>query len=1383
MKTYLIVAFLLSTILFSFVDVAEFEVEPQPQIVNIEFDHENECGFRTFSNAVQSSFTHVSDLDNYSPSQIYLTKNWVVTLEAPYCHYELGRFLLDYKVENYHSYSLLNGTWIINFQTGDLAFSYLSDLENLGYIWNFYPLVQKDLDLRYEPNDANYTSGEQWYLNNYGQNNGTSGVDLNIKGAWDNYDGKGILIGVLDDGVDYQHPDLSPNFLSSHSFDYCGNDTDVNPTDSDENGQVDWHGTAVSGIAAGKGDNSIGISGVAYNASIIGIRLVADDCIPDYNSDEAEALALNHHLDLVDIYTNSWGPTDDGSTLGEIGPLTLAALEKGISEGRGGLGSIYTWANGNGRENLDQSNKDGYANSRYTIAVGALNWQGKQTSYSEAGPNILVSAPSHNNYNWVDPAIFTTDISGLEGANSTDYMSKMGGTSAATPMVAGVVALMLEANENLTWRDVQHILVRTSKIVDEDHLGWFKTYEGYDYNHAYGYGLVDATAAVNMAENWQTREEEVVVHTGEKHVDKHIFDDNDVGVSSTLTVNESINIESVEILVNITHYYRGDLNVFLTSPNGIVSELVRSHNDPGLHYRNWTFSSVVHWDENSFGDWTIKVNDTTGGGSGDFNSWNLTFYGSSEPDYDGDGLGDYAENVIGTYYNEADSDFDGLLDGEEFYGWEDLLGNSHKTNPLDKDTDNDGWSDWDEGFNETFITDPNDNDTDDDGLLDGDEILGTSKNSGYFTNPLSVDTDNDTLLDFNEIYAYLFNLSASDPTKIDTDNDTMPDPYELEKGFDPGNQLDGSMDSDYDGFDSNFDGIIDQSEYYTNAMEYVIGTDPFNYDTDYDSMSDGWEYFWGLNPLVDDSQEDFDNDSLTNIYEYDNMLVESKIFSLTEPNLRAYWKFDGTDPTTILDMTVNFNLGVSLGQPSRVPALYRNGMYCDGIDDYSRLATIVPTKLTEYTVQGWVNLTNFTDDFGTVFGTAKDGKTWLGINSDNYFEFRVTSGNTVYKTPITNNSVIAKLGVWYHLSATYSETTDNLKLYVNGSLVSEKNISSLDSINVNSDYNYMCRGDTGEYLNGTIDNIAVWNRVLTADEIRYVFEQPLGFGAYYSFKTDDGILKTNPNSTDTDGDNLSDVEEFYFGIDGFITDPTNPDTDNDGISDYKEFFETKTSPIENDTDGDGFDDFYGFILNDTSNLRINQTGDAFPLDSLDWNDTDGDGVGDNSDAFPSNASEQYDTDGDGLGDNIENSNCIFGEKYDECTKFDNNDTDGDGVDDYNDTFPLNFTESIDTDEDGIGDNSDACPDDSRGHIDTDEDGFCDSYDAFPENPLEWSDQDKDGYGDNSDKYPNDSNRYNDPLAESEKATPISGGSMDSALVVIVALGSVYFIFKYFVRRL
>jgi len=1369
----------------SLVDTGSYDVQQfTSDVITIDSENTQDCGPQTFSSSVKSAFKRESDLSQYSSSQLYLAKEWVIVFKKPYCSYEITEIIDIQHIDSYNNFEILSGTWIVQFQTGDLAIKYINELVDDNYIWNFYPLIDKDVNLRYEPNDPYYESGDQWYLDNEGQNAGLSGIDLNTQGAWNDYTGDGIVIGVVDDGIDYNHPDISPNFLSQYSYDYCGNDTDVMPVDSFDDGidEVDWHGTAVAGIVAGKGDNNLGITGVAYNASIVGLRLVAGDCEYEYNdehtlNDLAISETLVHEIEKIDIYTNSWGPPDSGFRLGGAGPLSIASIEYGIAEGRDGLGSIYTWANGNGLDDNDQSNKDGFANSRYTIAVGSVDWQGEQTAYSETGSNMLVSAPSNSGY-WGDPAVFTTDVSGSEGESSTDYTSNMGGTSSATPMVAGVVALMLEANQNLTWRDVQHILVKTSRQVDTNHPGWFQTKVGNWYNHAYGYGLVDATAAVNMAKTWESVGSELTVNTGEIAVDEYIPDNNDNGISSIVIVNQSINIENVEVMVDIWHDWRGDLSLFLTSPSGVTSELVRSHGDSGDHYDNWIFTSVVHWDENSFGEWALKVNDTDSSYTGEFRSWNLTFYGTEGADDDQDGLSNYAEYFIGTGPANPDFDADGLLDGEEFYGWSDYYGTVHRTDPKNSDTDQDTAGDWIEGlgFNETgFVTDPNNNDTDADGLWDGHELYGYF---GYFTNPTSQDTDNDTLSDYEEINAWdLYNRSSSDPTKLDTDNDTMPDPYEIEHGFDPGKQIDGWLDADYDGFDVNGDGLT-EDEYYTNAEEYARGTNPRFSDSDLcedgsscpDGMYDGWEVHWGLDPLTPDSNLDFDNDTLSNLLEYDNSLVETRLFSLNEPTLRAYWKLDGTDPFTALDMTTNSNIGISKNNPIRTPSQFGNGVYCDGIDDYVEFDSLHNSKFSDYTVTAWVKLTNYTDNFATVFGTSNDGRTWLGVNSDDFFEFKVASGNTLYSS-ITNYSVKAELGVWYSLAATYSESQDSIKFYVNGTLISEVGISPGHVIKTAGDNNYMCRGQNGEYLNGTIDNIAIWERALNPDEIQYVYGRPLGFGNYYTFKTDDGILSTNPSSNDTDGDGLSDSEESYLGFDGYITDPTNVDTDDDGLNDSYEALIYKTDPTKDDTDGDNHTDNYLFYMDNVTGFRINQTGDAFPLDDLEWNDTDGDGVGDNSDAFPFDSNETLDSDRDMIGDNAEN---VAG------TDPQNNDTDSDGVNDFDDMFPLDSNETIDTDGDGVGDNSDACPEYSLDFIDSDSDGYCDRNDAFPNNPNEWIDSDSDGYGDNSDAFPDNPNKSVEP-EKTEFVQEKTNYSLDSIMLAIVGFGAVYFVFKYFVK--
>ena len=1380
MKAHIVATILLSSLLFGFVDT-EFDSS-----INKEFNLEQKdmpCGKQTFSSDIVSAFKKESNLAQYSPSQIYLSKEWIVVLNIPYCNDPLSNFIDINKFDSLIDFEILSGTWVVEFQTGDQAFNYLTELYNKGYLWLFYPLVEKEVNLRFEPNDPKLS--DQWYIDNSGQNNGTSGIDLNVQNVWNSYSGEGIVIGIVDDGIDHSHPDISPNFEESYSYDFCDSDTDVNPGDSSE-----WHGTAVAGIAAAKGNNSIGIAGISYNSGIAGIRLVSENCAYSYEeeytlNDLAISQALIHEFQNIDIYTNSWGPEDDGKTLGHVGPLTIAAFEKGVTEGRAGLGSIYVWSNGNGLDNNDYSNKDGYANSRYTIAVGAINWQGKQTTYSEHGPNILVSAPSHNGSELLDAAVFTTDIVGSEGNSLENYTSIIEGTSATTPMVAGVIALMLEANPDLTWRDIQHILVRASQKVDSSHPGWFRTESNRDYNNAYGYGLVNANTAVALAEDWETVGSEVSVNTGKIIVSENINDNNDIGITSEYFVHQSINIETVEISVNLTHTDRGDLSVYLESPNGIVSKLVGANSQElNEHYRNWIFTSVAHWDENSFGQWKLKVNDSIDSTTGNFDDWNITFYGTSEPDSDGDGLPDYADSKLGTGYTNPDFDADGLLDGEEYYGWEDIKGNVHQTNPKLQDTDNDGLSDYDEGFDELFnpetnsfgVTNPNNNDTDSDGLFDGDE------RNLHLTSPLTSDTDGDTqyqnpsfphqLTDYNEIFAFEVsggNYTSSDPTKIDGDNDTMPDWYEVANGFGPLKKADGAEDYDLDGFDADNSGWpLDENEKLTNAQEYLIGTDPKNHDTDADGMPDGWEYHWGLDPLVSNPFEDFDNDTILNIYEYDNRQIENTIFSLTETSLKGYWKFDGTDSTSAFNL-VNNDINSVLGNAEREPGKFLTGLKCDGVDDSVRMGSLDSSKFNEYTVQGWVKLGNYSSEFSTMVGTAQDGRALLGINEDNIFEFKVLSGGVWYITPITNDSIEPKLDVWYHLAATYSEINKELKLYVNGTLISGDTIEN-PSINTQSNYNYMCRSHIGDYLNGTIDHVAIWNRALSSDEISYVFNKPKGFGKSYThFRPDDGNHFSNPNSTDTDGDKLSDQEEAYFGLDGFVTDITNADTDGDTISDYDEFMVYRTSPITNDTDGDNYTDYYDFKLDESTGLRINQTGDAFPLDLLDWNDTDGDGLGDNSDHYPLNSSEKYDTDGDSWGDNYEN---MIG------TNPESADTDSDGTNDSLDLFPLDSSEYLDTDGDGVGDNTDACPEDKRDSVDTDGDSVCDKSDPFPENPKEWKDTDGDGYGDNSDAFPDDASRSVD--YEEVKLEPqIEGGLLDSSMLVIVALGAVYFLFKKF----
>ena len=161
MKAHIVATILLSSLLFGFVDT-EFDSS-----INKEFNLEQKymlCGKQTFSSDIVSAFNNESILAQYMPSQIYLSKEWIVVLNIPYCNAPLSNFIDINKFDSLIDFEILSGTWVVEFQTGDQAFNYLTELYNKGYLWLFYPLVEKEVNLRFEPNDPKLS--DQWYIVN-----------------------------------------------------------------------------------------------------------------------------------------------------------------------------------------------------------------------------------------------------------------------------------------------------------------------------------------------------------------------------------------------------------------------------------------------------------------------------------------------------------------------------------------------------------------------------------------------------------------------------------------------------------------------------------------------------------------------------------------------------------------------------------------------------------------------------------------------------------------------------------------------------------------------------------------------------------------------------------------------------------------------------------------------------------------------------------------------------------------------------------------------------------------------------------------------------------------------------------------------------------------
>ncbi len=580
------------------------------------------------SPTIESAFERVSDLDRYSDAEIRSATEWVARLNSSGSAATLASSL-GISNSQLDSALYLSNTYI--FPSSSNSAGIISALQGNNSVDYFYPIVNQEIVAKFTPNDPLFV--DQWHLFNSGQGGGRQGEDTRVVGVWDEYTGNGVTIGVVDDGLQVDHPDLADHIRGELGYDFANNDGDPTPGST-----FNSHGTAVAGVAAGIGNNALGVTGVAYDAGIVGIRLL--DAIGEFDgaSDVTIAAALNHSAGAIDIYNNSWGPVDGVDWYEDAGPLTLAVLERNSESG-----NIYTFAAGNGLQENDNSNYDGFANSPYTLAVTAVNDFGRQAYYAEPGANILISAHSAGS----NQGITTTDLVGADGDNRTDtdddpladldYTSQFGGTSAATPVVSGVIALMLEANPNLTYRDIQHILVRTARQNDARDADWTTNSAGWHINHKYGFGTIDAAQAVAQAETWNSVAMEETFDFGTVDAESLEIPDND-GTSATFTFTvpdddgtgnplADFQIEHTMLEITTDHTFSGDLTVVLTSPSGTESILAEAHNE-GTSLSGWMFNSVRNWDESPVGDWTVTITDSTTGETGILESVQLSVTGS-----------------------------------------------------------------------------------------------------------------------------------------------------------------------------------------------------------------------------------------------------------------------------------------------------------------------------------------------------------------------------------------------------------------------------------------------------------------------------------------------------------------------------------------------------------------------------------------------------------------------------------------------------------------------------------------------------------------------------------------------------------------------------------
>ncbi len=492
------------------------------------------------------------------------------------------------------------------------------------------------------PNDPHFPDNSpapfhgQWHLGN-----GASSAHANLAGAWNrDVTGQGVLIGIVDDCLETAHPDLAPNYVSAHSFNFGNMTPDPNPNPAyDGTANEDLHGTSVSGVAAARGGNGVGVTGAAPLAGLAGLRIdfvtQTEDMFYDatvYHSTGAEK--------SIKVKNHSYGYS--------VPYIPVPLESSGVTESAD-AGTIHCFAAGNARGSTAQdSNKTEPQNNSRAIIVAALGSDGKFSSYSSFGANVFVTAPSSGVSGF---GIMTTDRVGNRGYNvagttdgdslgDTNYTSTFGGTSSATPLTTGIMALGKQVRPNLDVRFAKHALVRSAVQVDTTDAtatgggngttagsAWKTNAAGFKFNQNYGFGKIDADAFITKLFEIDGVTPGATLNVGTLispvAVGANVPDNNAAGVTRTFTLNSVEPLEDIQVYLNISHTRRGQLEAFLISPAGTTGRLFYRSSEAGDNI-DWTYSTHQFWGENPTGTWTLRVNDNAAGTTGTWNSYAIT---------------------------------------------------------------------------------------------------------------------------------------------------------------------------------------------------------------------------------------------------------------------------------------------------------------------------------------------------------------------------------------------------------------------------------------------------------------------------------------------------------------------------------------------------------------------------------------------------------------------------------------------------------------------------------------------------------------------------------------------------------------------------------------
>ena len=686
------------------------------------------------SPVVRNSIENGRDLSQYSRRDLYQATSWAVVTRDNATAKELFRKLRPKQVQDRTDLfgdSIRVHVWEVRLnRPGDyrtlvkLANQRRDDLNSTHRhangtdrpILDVIPLFAVRLEPTGTLNPATVTDPNfpaQWHLDATA-NSTQWGIDA--EAAWGTATGENVTIAIVDTRQHTGHPDLAGSFNAGISFDGANRDWnsdgigDNNPNIFLAGGNPNWpnildtdtnfdgipdqdnvrqqsHGTAVAGLALGD-DEGTGIVGVAPDANYAAFNFLEVNPQSIANTYSAANIAP------IDVFNNSWG-YGDTRQLRYGSFVDLQAIQNAATSG------IFVKSAGNNRDinfpyrGWDRANYD-QSHMRQTIVVAAAQQNGDVETYSNPGSNNLVAAPVNrtgNGNSW------TSDVTDALGTNADNrgyvngnVTTGFNGTSAAAPMVSGVIALMLETNPDLNWRNAQHILIDTAQkngLIDQNndgifdggdgnsdgvldtinlrttflgtvdtnadgigdtafdtdgnnnadpyHTGWFQNAAGNWVSDNFGFGIVDANAAVQVAAAWSPVDPELRVVGPSRILNNGAVAEGNLGGLNSLNNIDSyfteshLKVEWVEVTINATVADQDDLMLVLQSPGGTQSVLMAPGGTSGqTNINNFTFNTNQFWDETAAGNWTLQALDT-GVGDGQastINNWQVSIYGT-----------------------------------------------------------------------------------------------------------------------------------------------------------------------------------------------------------------------------------------------------------------------------------------------------------------------------------------------------------------------------------------------------------------------------------------------------------------------------------------------------------------------------------------------------------------------------------------------------------------------------------------------------------------------------------------------------------------------------------------------------------------------------------